>query len=208
MKKFFIIIGVSIIFSCSLNQYSVKKPIQPGATIGIIAYDYTSGYTSDYPRDISLVVARNFLAKGYNVKALNTINSYLTYPFLRKIFEGELNVKFRTKIEELLKKSVKTSTPFDREVRIKRELEAVKSELGIDYLLVFYRLDKNKYSLIGLDIGNFEVVYVQTYIPPAGCLLVKLLTPFYEERQLDRIVNKFIETINRTGSGAYYGTEK
>lgn len=203
MKKLVLLLLVTAIaFGCSLNEYAVKKSIQSGANIGIIAMDYSG----DKPKNITYRVARNFLSEGYTIKAINTIRAELSYPFLRDMFEGEMEIKFKTKIESLLEHTRRISTPFEVEGKIKKELEEIKSLIGLDYLVVLYKVNK-VFSLVGIDLGNYEIVYVHhyRYTPiPVISTIINFFIPYHKEKKLNQIVRKFINTIQKTGSGEEY----
>jgi hypothetical protein len=205
MKKLSILLLlVLVVFTgCSLNEYAVKKSIQAGANVGIIAYDISD---MEQPENITYIVARNFLAEGYSVKALNTISSRYKYPFLKDLFEGQLELNFKTKIESLMKYTTELQTPFEKEGQIKRELEEIKGIVGMDYLVTVYKQD-NVYSLVGIDIGNYEVVYVHhyRYTPFWGVQhLVNLFRPYSSEKDLNATIKKFITTIQEVGSMEEY----
>ncbi len=203
MKKLVLLLLVAAVaFGCSLNEYAVKKSIQSGANVGIIAMDYSG----DRVMNITYKVARSFLSEGYSVKAINTIRSELTYPFLRELFNGDMELKFKTKIESLLQYTVDTSTPFENEGRIKKELEEIKALVGLDYLVVLYKVNR-VFSLVGIDLGNYEIVYVHhfRYTPvPIISTIINLFIPYHKDKKLNQIVRKFINTIQKTGSGEEY----
>ena len=199
-----LILAVLIIFTaCSLNEYAVKKSIQAGANIGIIAWDISDEYK---PENITYMVARNFLAEGYSVKALNTIGAKYKYPFLKDLFAGQLELNFKTKIESLMKYTTEIQTPFEIEGQIKQELEEIKGIVGMDYLVTLYK-DGNDYALVGIDIGNYEVVYVHKYqyTPFWGITqLINLFRPYSSEKDMNVIIKKFIATIQEVGSMEEY----
>lgn len=197
--------------ACALNQFAVKTPIAPGSSLGIVAYEIIKN--SDGPserRDISMDVTRNFLSAGYAVKALNVIPFYKSYPFLEKMFVDSTS-KFKVNVDDILSKTREVHTSYANDVNIKKELETVKSDMGLDYLLVVYRIQMRgqvKYFLTGIDVGNFEIVYTQSYVPSNGFALAKWVVPFYEERRFDQAIQKFISTIGQAGSGSFYGNAK
>ena len=146
MRLIALILLLSITSCATVNQKAVKRTIKPGSSIGVLI---NPANTTD-----SFQVMRKFIAAGYTVKALKTIEACTLYPGLRELYTR--GVKVDGSIERL--HDMATMSDIRREVTLKNELSDVRRELGIDYLFTLHD-DGSAFHAVGIELATYEVIY-------------------------------------------------
>ena len=195
-KKFLILslvfcIGMFLFSACGgVNEKALRKTIRTSSSIGICVYPQDE-------KDLRHISVRKFLAAGYRIKAIDTIDSDALYPGLRSIFMRRIKARIDT--EQLHKMALMSQ--FQLEIALKKELDRVKEEIGVDYLLYIIK-DGNYYHAIGIELGTHNVIYYQTYTPDR-CMRLFLLNKnfwsivkfFSPHSDMDFVIDLFIKSL-------------
>jgi hypothetical protein len=146
-----------------------------------------------------------FAKEGYPVKVvnLNFFSLDKRYPEVAEVLKN-LEARATVQFPDLVDLSAAKITELDYDVQVKRDLERIRQELGLKYLLILTRSGVNpvSYRFVGIDLNEYDYAVIQSFQNNFNLFygLLKLVDPYYDTRLLRSNLSLFVKTMSVKGS--------
>ena len=173
MKKTLLILVtglIAVFYSCApYNYYVSVNEMKNADGVGIITYQQSGFWKNKtFKRSVLMdELAQNsvqiFSKKGFDVKIVNMnfFNLRSKYPELEGLISKKMEAQSEVDFDKLLDMRIEKVSGFDYDVHIKKDLNRVKEELGLRYLVILanYEINPGVYKVIAIDLVNYNYVF-------------------------------------------------
>ncbi|MBN8217179.1 MAG: hypothetical protein J0L75_11100 [Spirochaetes bacterium] len=222
MTKWFAAAGVAFLIAslASCTSWPIKEvpyyynftyktqPIKAGESVGVLVYEDVSllkgrpiYQKSTFLQDASILAVQICGELGFPVKILdmNFFTLRHKYPEAAKILKENFSATGKVDFDALLEKATQKESDFATDVEIKKDLNRIRDDLGIRYLIIIgYRgPNPSYYRTAVIDFTTYTFVLNQSALTRWEVFyrLIHAFVPGYRLEHLKTELRQILQTI-------------